>query len=201
MTRDDRHSLAPVRPARREELSHAAEDARSPAAPQQENRRLRCVIGRRGEKRAVVEVAARAHRPKKRGGERVPRRAKSARPQSASGLDGGVRAFQIARDLLARAARECIVVSERMRADLVPCGRGRAQHPRCDLRLAPDDEQGRLHLFERLEQSLQRHLRHCPPRAIVERERQPVDGRVAVKPVEVDRDREDHGERRDSSCR
>ena len=44
-------------------------------------------------------------------------------------------------------------------------------------------------------------MRDNAQRAIVQGKSQPVDRRIAAQPVEVRRDGEEHGARRDSSCR
>jgi hypothetical protein len=115
---------------------------------------------------------------------------------------------QILRDLLPRPPRHRVVVREGVRGDLVR-RRRRPQRRGRELHLAPDGEKGRpqLQLREQLAEPAQRHLRHRPQRAIVERAREAVDGRVTTQAIEIDRDAPQrlrpaaHGVRRDSSCR
>ena len=70
--------------------------------------------------------------------------------------------------------------------------------------VAADDEEGRAHAqgLEQLAEALDGELGHGALRTLVEAQGKPVNGCVAAKPVQIDRDGPDHGMRRDcSSCR
>ena len=69
--------------------------------------------------------------------------------------------------------------------------------------LSADGEERRAHAqaVKQLAEALHRDLGDRALRALVEAQRKAVDGRVAAEPVQIYRDRPDHGVRRDSSCR
>jgi hypothetical protein len=85
----------------------------------------------------------------------------------------------------------------------MPRAGGGPQPRRRDTGVAADDEKGRANAqgLEQLAEALDGDLRHGALRALVEAQGKPVDGCVAAKPVQVDRDGPDQGMRRDSSCR